>query len=345
MIDLRSDTVTLPSPEMRLCIYQAELGDDLFKEDPTVNRLEELAAEVTGKEEALLTSSGTMSNLLSHMTHCQPGDEVVVGQNHHTVLYEVGGAASIAGVLFRTLGLDESGCYDLGQLERAIRTRDLWEPPTALIWTENTFADGGGAVVPTADLQKMSAVARQHSVPIHLDGARVFNAATYLGVQVSEITTYADTVSFCLTKGLAAPVGSMLCGPGDFVSEARRNRQKLGGGLRQAGIIAAAGIYAIEKMSERLQEDHDNARLLAQGLAAIPALALDADAVQTNIVVCEITSKTLSPVDFIQYLGEEGVLALLLLGGRPRFVTHYGIERRDIEAAVKTIARVMKEHG
>lgn len=343
MIDLRSDTVTLPPPEMMDCIYRAELGDDLYGEDPTVNRLQELAAQVTGKEAALLTTSGTMSNILAFMTHCRHGDEVVVGEGHHAVIYELGAPAAIAGVSFRILPVNERASYDIELLEQVIRTADLFEPPTGLIWTENTFAGGGGIVMPLSELDKISGVAKKHSIPVFMDGARVFNAATYLGVEVSEVCRHVDTVAFCLSKGLAAPLGSVLCGPAAFIAEARRNRQKLGGGQRQAGIIAAAGIYAIEKMSLRLEQDHQNARALAEGIAEMPGLAVDLSAVQTNIVVVELTSDRLAQAELVERLREQEVLVVPWTKGRIRLVTHYGIERKDIEKALQAIHGIMKE--
>jgi threonine aldolase len=343
MIDLRSDTVTLPPPEMMDCIYRAELGDDLYGEDPTVNRLQELAAEVTGKEAALLTTSGTMSNILAFMTHCRPGDEVVVGEGHHAVVFELGAPASIAGVSFRILPLNGQASYDIQRLEQVIRTADLFEPPTGLIWTENTFAGDGGIVMPLSELDRVSSVAGKHGIPVFMDGARVFNAAVYLGVEVREICKYVDTVAFCLSKGLSAPLGSVLCGPADFIAEARRNRQKLGGGQRQAGIIAAAGIYAIEKMSLRLEEDHRNAHALAEGLAEIPGLAVDVSTVQTNIVVAEMASERLMSTELVDLLKEHGLLVVPWTRNRIRFVTHYGIDAKDIETALQAIGDIMKE--
>jgi threonine aldolase len=343
MIDLRSDTVTLPPPEMMDCIYRAELGDDLYGEDPTVNELQHLAAQVTGKEAALLTTSGTMSNILAFMTHCRPGDEVVVGEGHHAVIFELGAPASIAGVSFRILPVNKRASYDIELLEQVIRTADLFEPPTGLIWTENTFASDGGIVMPLSELEKISSLAKRHPIPVFMDGARVFNAAAYLGVEVREICMYVDTVAFCLSKGLSAPLGSLLCGPADFIAEARRNRQKLGGGQRQAGIIAAAGIYAIEKMSLRLQEDHENARALAEGIAEIPGLVVDLSTVQTNIVVVELASDRLTQTELVERLRERGVLVVPWTKGRIRLVTHYGLDTQDIEKALQAIGDVLKE--
>ena len=343
MIDLRSDTVTLPPPEMMDCVYRAELGDDLYGEDPTVNELQELAARVTGKEAALLTPSGTMSNILAFMTHCRHGDEVVIGEGHFAVIFQLGGPAAIAGVSLRILPLNGMASYDIDRLEQVIRTADLFEPPTGLIWTENSFAGDGGIVLPQSELEKISAVAKKHALPVFLDGARIFNAAVYQGIEVKEICKYVDTVAFCLSKGLSAPLGSVLCGLADFIAEARRNRQKLGGGQRQAGIIAAAGIYAIEKMSLRLHEDHENARTLAEGIAEIPGLAVTLSSVQTNIVVVELTSERMTQEEVVAGLEERGVLVVPWTKGRIRLVTHYGVERRDIEQALKIMSDIIKE--
>jgi threonine aldolase len=343
VIDLRSDTVTLPPPEMMDCIYRAELGDDLYGEDPTVNLLQELAARVTGKEAALLTTSGTMSNILAFMTHCRHGDEVVMGDGHFAMIYQLGAPAAIAGVSFRILPVNRKASYDIDLLEQVVRTADLFEPPTGLIWTENTFAGDGGVVLPQSELEKISAVAKGHNLPVFMDGARLFNAAVSQGIEVSEICEYVDTVAFCLSKGLSAPLGSVLCGSADFIAEARRNRQKLGGGQRQAGIIAAAGIYAIEKMSLRLQEDHENARALAEGIAEIPGLVVDLSTVQTNIVVVELAAGRLTQAELVERLRERGVLVVPWPKGRIRLVTHYGVERRHIEQALQIIGDVMKE--
>jgi threonine aldolase len=277
------------------------------------------------------------------MTHCCHGDEVVVGEGHHAVIYELGAPAAIAGVSFRILPLNRMAGYDVQLLEQVIRTADLFEPPTGLIWTENTFAGDGGIAMPQSELAQISAVAKKHSLPVFMDGARVFNAAVYLGVEVSEICKYVDTVAFCLSKGLSAPLGSVLCGPADFIAEARRNRQKLGGGQRQAGIIAAAGIYAIEEMSLRLQEDHENARALAEGIAEIPGLGVDLSTVQTNIVVVELTSERMTQEEVVAGLEEKGVLVVPWTKGRIRLVTHYGVERRDIEEALQIISDFVKE--
>ena len=341
-IDLRSDTVTLPSPEMRQVMANAEVGDDCYGEDPSVNALQELAAEVTGKDAALYCPSGTMCNSLAHLTHGQPQGEVILGLRHHTYVAECGSAAALAGMSYRTLELKPNGGYNPGELELAIREVDVHNPRTCLIWTENTFNVGGGVVVPMEELSQIRAIADKYGLPVHMDGARVFNAATYLGVSVKEITKYPDSVMFCLSKGLAAPVGSILCGSREFIQEANRKRKLLGGAMRQAGILAAAGIYAIRVMSQRLHEDHENARLLASGLAEIADLRPDPTPVETNMVFFWLASRRFTPEQFTRALKDRGVLVLHFGEGRYRAVTHYGVERTDIERALEIFREVGK---
>jgi len=328
-IDLRSDTVTLPPPEMRKAIAKAELGDDVFGDDPTVNRLEALAAEVMGKEAAILTTSGTQSNLTAMLSHCQRGDEVIVGDESHILHFEGGGAFALGGLGLRTVPNDEQGRLDLDVVRAAVRTQDVHFPPTGLICVENTHNRCGGSVLSADDLAAVRALADELGLPVHLDGARIFNAATALGVPASRLAGYADSVSFSLCKGLACPIGSVLCGSRELVQRARRFRKMLGGGMRQAGIIAAAGVYALENMVERLAEDHENARVLADGLSAIPGITL-APPPQSNLVF--FTTQGLDFGELVRRLSERGVLCLVE-GGRIRMVTHYGIERDDVEHA------------
>src|SRR3990172_9375335 len=282
-VDLRSDTVTLPPPEMRKAIAEAQLGDDVFRGDPTVNRLEALAAEVMGKEAALLTTSGTQSNLTAMLSHCQRGDEVIVGDEAHILHLEGGGAFALGGLGLRTVPNDERGRLDLNAVRGAVRLQDVHFPPTGLICVENTHNRCGGSVLSADDLAAVRILAGEFGLPVHLDGARIFNAAIALGVPASRLAGYADSVSFSLCKGLACPIGSVLCGSQEFVRRARRYRKMLGGGMRQAGIIAAAGVYALENMVERLADDHENARVLADGLSAVPGIAL-APPPQSNLV-------------------------------------------------------------
>ncbi len=329
-IDLRSDTVTLPSPEMRKAIADAELGDDVFRDDPTVNRLEGVAAQVMGKEAAILTTSGTQSNLAAMLSHCQRGDEVIVGGESHILHYEAGGAFTLGGLGLRTVPNDEQGRLDLDQVRSAIRPSDVHFPPTGLICVENTHNRCGGSVLSEDDLTAVRALADEHSLPVHLDGARLFNAGIALGVPASRLARYADSVSFSLCKGLGCPVGSILCGSSEFIDRARRFRKMLGGGMRQAGIIAAAGLYALEHMVDRLGDDHENAHALAEGLARIPGISLTPPP-QSNIVFFIAEGWDLGELE--RRLGKRGILCLDE-GGRIRMVTHYGIERSDVEEAV-----------
>ena len=333
-IDLRSDTVTLPTPEMRRAIAEAELGDDVFSDDPTVNRLEALAAKTLGKEAALLTASGTMSNLVALLSHCQRGDEVLLGSEAHILHYEAVGGAALGGLELRPLLNDSRGRMDPQEIERAIRPGDIHQPHTGLLCLENTHNRCGGTVLSEAELEAMAQVARRWGFPVHLDGARIFNAAVALGVPAAQLVRPVDSVSVSLCKGLACPVGSLLCGSAQFIQRARRYRKMVGGGMRQAGIIAAAGIVALETMVDRLAEDHDNARLLAQGLAGIAGLRLVPPQVDSNMVFV-----TLDGVDSLELAGRISQAGVLCLdeGGRVRLVTHYGIERADIEEALERV--------
>jgi threonine aldolase len=342
-IDLRSDTVTLPTPAMREAMYRAEVGDDVYGEDPTVNRLEAMAAQRMGKEAGLFVVSGTMGNLVALLTHCQRGDEVILGDQSHSFVYEAGGSAALGGIHPRPLPNQPDGTLDLAQVEAAIRPENVHFPRTRLICLENTHNRCGGAALPPDTMARIGAIARRHGVALHLDGARIFNAAIALEVEVKELTRDADSVMFCLSKGLSAPVGSVLCGSEAFIHEARRARKIVGGGMRQAGIIAAAGIVALEQMVDRLAEDHANARRLAEGLAEIPGIAMDPERVQTDIVIFELTAQDMTPAELVARLKEEGVLLLTIEGRRLRAVTHYGIESEEIEAALSAFQRVMRK--
>jgi threonine aldolase len=341
VIDLRSDTVTLPTPAMREAMRNAEVGDDVWGDDPTVKRLERMAAERIGKEATLLTVSGTMSNLVAVLTHCQRGDEMIVGSEAHMFYYEVGGCSALGGVHVRTVPNDARGMLDPGDVEAAIRTSNIHFPPTRLICLENTHNRCGGAVLTPDDTASVAEVAKHHEIPVYLDGARIFNAAVYLGIDVRELTRHATSLSFCLSKGLSAPIGAVLCGSEEFIARARKNRKMVGGGMRQAGIIAAAGIVALETMVERLGEDHANAQLLAQGLSTIPGIAIDPATVQTNIVMFAVEG--LPPEEFQRRLAEKGVKISSRGGNRFRMVTHYGIERQDIEEALEIVRQVCKK--
>jgi threonine aldolase len=333
-IEQRSDTFTLPTPEMRRAIAEAELGDDVFREDPTVNRLEAMAAERLGKEAALLTASGTMSNLVALLSHCQRGDEVLLGSEAHILHFEAVGGAALGGLELRPIPNDSRGCIDPAAIEEAVRLPDIHQPRTGLLCLENTHNRCGGTVLNEADLEAMAQVARRWGFPVHLDGARVFNAAVALGVPAAQLVRPVDSVAFSLCKGLACPVGSVLCGSAEFIQRARRYRKMVGGGMRQAGIIAAAGIVALETMIDRLAEDHENARLLAQGLAAIPGLRLVPPQVDSNMVF--VTLDGVNSFELTSRLSQAKVLCLAE-AGRVRLVTSYGIELADIEEALERI--------
>ena len=344
VVDLRSDTVTKPTPAMRQAMYEAEVGDDGYGDDPTVNALQERAAEVFGKEAALFVISGTMGNLVAMLTHCGRGDEVILGTLSHTFLYEAGGSASLGGIHHWALPNQADGTLDLDQIKGAIRPENVHAPRTRLICLENTHNRCGGAVLSPEYCDAVGALAREHNLAVHLDGARLFNAAVALGVGAHELARSVDSVSFCLSKGLSAPVGSVLCGEAAFIAEARRWRKAVGGGMRQAGVLAAAGIVALEQMVDRLAEDHANAYRLAEGIAQTPSLHVDLDTVQTDIVIFEARSEQISAAGLVAALRERGVQMSAISDTRIRAVTHYGIEAKEIEAALQAIAGVM-EHA
>lgn len=340
-VDLRSDTVTLPTPAMREAMYHAELGDDVFGEDPTVNRLEAMAAERMGKEAAMFVASGTMGNLTALLTHCQRGHEAIMGNKAHTFLFEAGGSAVLGGIHPRTLPNQPDGTLRLADIEAAIRPENPHHPRTRLVCLENTHNRCGGAVLTPEYTRQVSDLAHRHGLVVHLDGARVFNAAVALGIDVRELTRPADSVQFCLSKGLSAPVGSLLCGTREFIAEARRWRKAIGGGMRQAGVLAAAGIEALDNMVVRLADDHANARRLAEGLSEVDGFAVDLDLVQTNIVIWGLATELVTPEEVVERLKTEGVKILAIGGRQFRAVTHYGIETEAIDRAVTVSRQVM----
>jgi threonine aldolase len=330
MIDLRSDTVTRPSAAMRQAMASAPVGDDVWGDDPTVARLEELGAALLGKEAALYLSSGTQSNLVALLTHCGRGDEYIVGQDAHTYKYEGGGGAALGGIQPQPLAMAADGSIPLASIRAAIKPDDFHFARSRLLCLENTI---GGKVLSPAYQLEACAIADAHGLAKHLDGARVFNAAVKLGVAVDELAAPFDTVSVCLSKGLGAPVGSLLCGPRAFIKEARRWRKMLGGGMRQAGIIAAAGIHALEHNVARLAEDHANAALLAAGLADIPGIRIDLASVQTNMVFFTPPADTSRLLT--QYLQERDIL--VDSGATIRLVTHLDVSREDVSTVVAMI--------
>ncbi len=344
MIDLRSDTVTLPTPAMREAIARAELGDDVYGEDPTVNRLEQMAAAMLGKEAALLVASGTMGNLIAMLVHCPRGTKAIVGSEAHTNVYEAGGASALGGIVLSPVRNTEDGEFELDELARELDTPDdphYAEP--ALVALENTHNRCGGAAVRLSHTEQVAAAARRRGVAIHLDGARIFNAALALETSAAKLAAPADSVCFCLSKGLACPVGSLLCGSRAFVDRARRARKMLGGGMRQAGIIAAPGIIALETMIDRLAEDHQNARALADGLAPIAGLKVRTVARRANMVIFDTDGGAPSTRRFAKGLTERGVLVSPRDATTFRAVTHYGVTGADIERAVAAAAEAAGE--
>ena len=344
VIDFRSDTVTHPTEAMRKAMYDAEVGDDVMGEDPTINRLEHMAAEMLGKDAGLFTASGTMSNLIAALTHCTRGDEVVMGSQCHMYWNEVGGAAALGGLHVRVVPNDGQGRLDPTDVAEAIRPLgNVHYPRTALLCLENTHNRCNGGVLTPQDTRSVAQVAHASGVPVHLDGARIFNASVYLETPVSELTKDVDDVSFCLSKGLSAPAGSVLCGTQEFVNSAKKWRKMVGGGMRQAGVLAAAGIVGLDTMIDRLAEDQANARRLAEGLARIPGLDLDPEMFPTNLVFAEIEPSLGSPSEFIGKLAEAGVKVSSPGARRFRMVTHREITSEDVDTAVDRVAEVARE--
>jgi threonine aldolase len=343
-IDLRSDTVTLPTKEMLEAIVHAKLGDDVYGEDPTVNQLQEIAAEKMGKEAALLVPSGTQANLVSLMSNCKRGDEVILEAESHIYWYEVGGVSAIAGLLpwpIKTI----SGAYKIEELEAAIRPKNVHYPELTLICVENTHNRHCGTIIAPNQLKGINEVAKKYSIKVYMDGARIFNAAVGLGVDPKEFTKHVDNLMFCLSKGLSCPVGSLIVGSQEFIEKARKIRKILGGGMRQAGIIAAPGIIALEKMTARLKTDHDNAKLLAEKLSKINGIKIDPNAIQTNIVTFNLAHSAIDDNTFIGKLEENGILGLTQAKNKVRLVTHMGIEKEHIEKTVAAIEKILtKSH-
>lgn len=335
VIDLRSDTVTKPTPPMRAAMAAAEVGDDVFGDDPTVNRLEVVAAERVGKEAAMFVPSGTMGNLCALLAHTQPGDEVLLGSECHIYHYEVGGLARIGGLLAHPLPNAVDGTISPEDLRAAIRPPNIHVPRATLLCLENTHNRCGGAAIPTATIDALCDVAHELGLAVHLDGARIFNAAVALGVPAARLAACADSVMFCFSKGLGAPVGSILCGDREFIGRARRMRKMLGGGMRQAGVLAAAALYALEHHIDRLAEDHTNAKRLADGLRQFEAFAPNDP--QTNIVVVEVRSGSVD--GWLRAFADEGVLAVPFGPNRFRMVTHLDVTAADIEEALRRIER------
>lgn len=339
MIDLRSDTVTRPTAQMREAMASAVVGDDQYGEDPTVRRLEERAAEMVGKAAAAYVPSGTMGNLTSILAHCGRGDEIIIGDESHIFWYESAGPAAVGGVSPRTVKTSRWGTYDLDEVAHAIRETRPGYPRTGLLCVENTYNRCSGVVVPLDHLRDLREIAHRQGVPVHLDGARIFNAALALGVSPAEVAETVDSVQFCLSKGLAAPVGSLVAGSHAFIERVRRQRKLVGGDMRQSGVIAAAGLVALETMVDRLPDDHRRARILAEGLADVPQLNLDLDVVQSNIVVFK-PGPRLEKVALAAALRDAGVLVSDYGLRGLRMVTHYEISDEDVTSTLEIVARV-----
>jgi threonine aldolase len=342
-IDLRSDTVTQPTPAMREAMASAPVGDDVYGEDPTINRLQEMAAARVGKEAGLFVPSGTMGNLAAVLAHCGRGDEVILGNLGHTFVFEAGGVAALGGVHPYVLPNQPDGTLRLEDIEGAVRNPDdAHFPISRLVILENTHNRCGGVPITAEYTRQVGELCRRKGLRLHLDGARIFNAAIALGVPAAELAAPADSVTFCLSKGLCAPVGSVLCGSAEFIKRAWRIRKQLGGGMRQAGVLAAAGIVALEQMVDRLGEDHARARRLAQGLAAIPGLVLDQGTPATNMVFLSLAPEVpMDAAQAAQELARLGVRVGVVSKRRFRLVTHYWIDDQSVEMAVQAFKEVL----
>jgi threonine aldolase len=347
-IDLRSDTVTLPTPTMREAMYHAEVGDDVYGEDPTVNRLQELAAEMLGKEAALLVPSGSMGNTAAVMAHVGRGEAFIVGNLSHIYLGEQGSASTIGGAPRVVLQTDAGGMFDLREVRSAISDEsDDHIAATRLLCLENTHNFCGGTVLSVAQVQALANLAHEHQMMVHMDGARIFNAASALGVAARELAQSVDSVMFCLSKGLSAPVGSLVVGSHAFIKRVHRVRKLLGGGMRQAGIFAAAGVVALQEMVERLAEDHEHCKLLAHGLADFPQIEIQPARVVTNIVIFSLRTPAGQALGathtgaFVRACKEQGVLMAMISDEKIRAVTHHGISAEDIKTALAAIRRVL----
>lgn len=342
-IDFRSDTVSWPTPAMREAMAMAPVGDDVYGEDPTVNELEALAAARMGKEAGLFVASGTMGNLSAILTHAGRGDEAILGADCHVISWEAGSMAALGGVFPHPLPTDAFGRMDPVAVENAVRVDDPHLPRTRLALVENSYGGKHGYPLPPAYFAEIEAVARRHGLSLHMDGARIFNAAVALGLDATEFTRYVDSVTFCLSKGLCAPVGSVLCGAAGFIHQARRARKSLGGGMRQAGILAAAGIVALNEMVERLSLDHDHARRLAEGLARIPGIVVDVPMVRTNMVFFDLADEVpISPAEVAERMRTTANVWVGTNGPRGfRAVTHYWIGESEVRAFLSSLEYVL----
>jgi threonine aldolase len=340
-IDLRSDTVTRPSPAMRVAIAAAEVGDDVLGDDPTVDRLQRRTAVLLGKEASVFVPSGSMANQIALLLHCRRGDEVIVGEGTHTAFHEVGAASAIAGVQLTTVGIGRGGTFTGADVAAAARSETRLSAPTSLVCVENTHNRGGGIVWSRDDLVSVVETARERKLALHLDGARLLNAAVASGRAPAELAEPFDTVAFAFSKGLGAPVGSVIAGRAPDVDRAARLRKMLGGGMRQSGILAAAALWALDHNVDRIVEDHDNARLLAERLASLPGVIVDLSRVQTNIVMADLAPHLPSAAELVALLEAQGVRALAFSQRRIRMVTHLDVNRAACEEAAARIGDVL----
>lgn len=344
MIDLRSDTVTKPSPGMRQAIFNAEVGDDVHGEDPTVNRLQERVAAMLGKEASLFVPSGTMANQVALLAHTRHGDEVILERGSHLFYYEAGGLAAVAGV--QPFLLDgRRGIIEAEQVEQSIRFADVHLPPTRLIWIENTHNRGGGTVFPLEKLRAIRSVSLNYSIPLHMDGARLFNACVAADVPPEEYSRQVDSLNFCFSKGLGAPVGSIIAGSAEFITRAHRYRKMLGGGMRQVGILAAAALYALDHNIERLAEDHKNAKRLAGALAELDGVKVVNDPVETNLVYFDVSRTGMNTLELKSESAERGLLVDPISFTTMRAVTHLDVSADDIERAIEVFRTIFKRPG
>ena len=330
IIDLRSDTVTQPSEQMRDAISNSLLGDDVFGEDPTVNEIEQKAAQIMGKESALLVPSGTMGNLVSILSHCERGTEIILGHKSHTFIYEGGGISSVGGIHSRQLLNDDFGIINLDDIKQAVRDDNVHYPKTSAISLENTHNMCFGSPIEPNYIKSVSVIAKENNLKLHIDGARIFNAAVSLNIDVKDFVKNVDSVTFCLSKGLAAPIGSVVCGSKKFIDKARRHRKVLGGGMRQAGIIAAAGLISLDDCIMQIKKDHNNAKVLAEGLNKIKGLSVQLNLVQTNIIFFKLESDEITAQALVESMNSKGIKFFETSPNRFRLVTHYGITKKDI---------------
>ena len=330
IIDLRSDTVTQPSNKMRDAISNSLLGDDVFGEDPTVNEIEQKAAQIMGKESALLVPSGTMGNLVSILSHCERGTEIILGHKSHTFIYEGGGISSVGGIHSRQLLNDDFGIINLDDIKQAVRDDNVHYPKTSAISLENTHNMCFGSPIEPNYIKSVSVIAKENNLKLHVDGARIFNAAVSLNIDVKDLVKNVDSITFCLSKGLAAPIGSVVCGSKKFIDKARRHRKVLGGGMRQAGIIAAAGLISLDDCIMQIKKDHNNAKVLAEGLNKIKGLSVQLNLIQTNIIYFKLESDEITAQALVESMNSKGIKFFETSPNRFRLVTHYGITKKDI---------------